>query len=212
MRIQRDIRFDPVLAKLRIPQQEIQNVSILVKGSYRAIFRATLGETDVAIKKLLPSKAKDLSAIQEFMNELRLCACLKHPKIVKFVGMSKLQNLAVLSEFMSNGNVTGLVRKEREKPESGRKLQWFPSDDGCLCKTSFAADVIEAHAYCSDPEPPHFLVAFTFSPLSLGVPLCPCPSTLFAKVFQLSSRSGCVVILLDITVFLHEWVRVVSLF
>ncbi|KAG9407725.1 hypothetical protein AC1031_002446 [Aphanomyces cochlioides] len=60
----------------------------------------------------------------------------------------------------------------------------------------FMNAVIYSDGKCSDPEPPvwlrtsaecfcyiwkHFLVAFTLSPLSLGVPLCPCPSTLFAK-------------------------------
>ncbi len=41
------------------------------------------------------------------MNEIRLCARLEHPKIVKFIGISwsTLHDLAVLSEFMPRGTM-----------------------------------------------------------------------------------------------------------
>ncbi|CAK4196006.1 unnamed protein product [Aphanomyces euteiches] len=152
--MQNDIRFDPDLAQFRIPQQDIQNISLLVKGGYGVVFHATFGKIDVAMKQLLPSKAKDPNAIQDFMNEIRLCARLEHPKIVKFVGISwsTLQDLAVLSEFMTNGDVTGLIRKERKKPEDQRVFQWFPSRDG-PCKTAVAADVIDALVYLHSFQP-----------------------------------------------------------
>ncbi|KAH9152200.1 hypothetical protein AeNC1_019275, partial [Aphanomyces euteiches] len=135
-------------------QQDIQNISLLVKGGYGVVFHATFGKMDVAMKQLLPSKAKDPNAIQDFMNEIRLCARLEHPKIVKFVGISwsTLQDLAVLSEFMTNGDVTGLIRKERKKPENQRVFQWFPSRDG-PCKTAVAADVIDALVYLHSFQP-----------------------------------------------------------
>ncbi|KAF0691739.1 hypothetical protein As57867_017033, partial [Aphanomyces stellatus] len=147
--MQNDIRFDTELAQFRIPQQEIQNISLLVKGGYGVVFHATFGKMDVAMKQLLPSKAKDPNAIQDFMNEIRLCARLEHPKIVKFVGISwsTLQDLAVLSEFMSNGDVTGLIRKERKKPEGQRLLHWLPTPHFGATKTSIAADVVDALVY-----------------------------------------------------------------
>ncbi|KAG9404116.1 hypothetical protein AC1031_005655 [Aphanomyces cochlioides] len=86
--MQNDIRFDRALAKFRIPQEEIQNISLLARGGYGVVFRAKLGKIDIAMKQLLPSKAKELNANQDFINEIRLCACLKHPKIVKFIGIS----------------------------------------------------------------------------------------------------------------------------
>ncbi|CAK4676485.1 hypothetical protein LEN26_010935 [Aphanomyces euteiches] len=154
MTLQNDIRFDPTLSQFRIPQQDIQNISLLVKGGYGVVFHATFGKMDVAMKQLLPSKAKDPNAIQDFMNEIRLCARLEHPKIVRFVGItwSTLQDLAVLSEFMTNGDVTGLIRKERKKPENQRVFQWFPSLDG-PCKTAVAADVIDALVYLHSFQP-----------------------------------------------------------
>ncbi|KAF0688691.1 hypothetical protein As57867_019655, partial [Aphanomyces stellatus] len=155
MTMQNDIRFDAQLAQFRIPQQEIQNVSLLVKGGYGVVFHATFGKMDVAMKQLLPSKAKDTNAIQDFMNEIRLCARLEHPKIVKFVGISwsTLQDLAVLSEFMSNGDVTGLIRKERKKPEGQRLLHWLPTPHFGATKTSIAADVVDALVYLHSFQP-----------------------------------------------------------
>ncbi|KAF0703369.1 hypothetical protein As57867_007624, partial [Aphanomyces stellatus] len=132
-----------------------QNISLLVKGGYGVVFHATFGKMDVAMKQLLPSKAKDPNAIQDFMNEIRLCARLEHPKIVKFVGISwsTLQDLAVLSEFMSNGDVTGLIRKERKKPEGQRLLHWLPTPHFGATKTSIAADVVDALVYLHSFQP-----------------------------------------------------------
>ncbi|ETV97651.1 TKL protein kinase [Aphanomyces invadans] len=153
--MQNDIRFDTELAQFRIPQQEIQNISLLVKGGYGVVFHATFNKIDVAMKQLLPSKAKDQNAIQDFMNEIRLCARLEHPKIVKFVGISwsTLQDLAVLSEFMANGDVTGLIRKERKKPDAQRLLHWVPHPTFGTSKTKIAADVIDALVYLHSFQP-----------------------------------------------------------
>ena len=89
------------------------------------------------------------------MNEIRLCARLEHPKIVKFVGISwsTLQDLAVLSEFMSNGDVTGLIRKERKKPEGSRLLHWFPQGGFPATKTSISADTADALVYLHSFQP-----------------------------------------------------------
>ena len=89
------------------------------------------------------------------MNEIRLCARLEHPKIVKFVGISwsTLQDLAVLSEFMSNGDVTGLIRKERKKPEGSRLLQWYSDGVFPATKTSIAADTADALVYLHSFQP-----------------------------------------------------------
>ncbi|KDO16157.1 hypothetical protein SPRG_18305, partial [Saprolegnia parasitica CBS 223.65] len=63
-RVANDIRFDEELSQFRIPQNEIQNVSLLVKGGYGVVFHASFGKDEVAMKQLLPSKAKDHNAIQ----------------------------------------------------------------------------------------------------------------------------------------------------
>ncbi|RHY27840.1 hypothetical protein DYB32_009643 [Aphanomyces invadans] len=145
-----DIRFDPDLARFRIPQEQIQNVTLLVKGGYGVVFRATCNGTDVAMKQLLPSKAKDQHAIQEFMNEIRLCARLEHPKIVKFIGISwsTLHDLAVLSEFMPNGDVTDLLKAERKRSPKDRIFLWDPrASNFGTSKTAVAADVADALSF-----------------------------------------------------------------
>ncbi|EQC28012.1 TKL protein kinase [Saprolegnia diclina VS20] len=150
-----DIRFDMDLARFRVPQQEIQNIQLLVKGGYGVVFKATLHGTDVAMKQLLPSKAKDHNAIQEFMNEIRLCARLEHPKIVKFVGISwsTLHDLAVLSEFMPHGDVTDLLKAERKRPKKERVFHWLPSGAHATTKTAVAADVADALCFLHSFQP-----------------------------------------------------------
>ncbi|KAF0690707.1 Aste57867_17917 [Aphanomyces stellatus] len=155
-RIANDIRFDEELAQFRIPQNEIQNVSLLVKGGYGVVFHASFGKDDVAMKQLLPSKSKDFDAIQEFMNEIRLCARLEHPKIVKFIGISwsTLHDLAVLSEFMTRGDVSTLLKKEAKKNESSRMLHWINATGAApTTKATIAADVADALVYLHSFQP-----------------------------------------------------------
>ncbi|KAG9408710.1 hypothetical protein AC1031_020555 [Aphanomyces cochlioides] len=155
-RIANDIRFDEELAQFRIPQNEIQNVSLLVKGGYGVVFHASFGKDEVAMKQLLPSKSKDFDAIQEFMNEIRLCARLEHPKIVKFIGISwsTLHDLAVLSEFMPRGDVSTLLKKDLKKSESHRILHW-DSGNGTTTTTKalIAADIADALVYLHSFQP-----------------------------------------------------------
>ncbi|OQR86448.1 protein kinase [Achlya hypogyna] len=157
VRVANDIRFDEELSQFRIPQQEIQNISLLVKGGYGVVFHATFGKDDVAMKQLLPSKAKDHNAIQEFMNEIRLCARLEHPKIVKFIGISwsTLHDLAVLSEFMSRGDVSTLLKKDAKKSESHRLLHWESgmTRDCATTKGTIAADIADALVYLHSFQP-----------------------------------------------------------
>ncbi|CAK4689654.1 hypothetical protein LEN26_019691 [Aphanomyces euteiches] len=150
-----DIRFDPELARFRIPQEQIQNVTLLVKGGYGVVFKATYKGIQVAMKQLLPSKAKDQHAIQEFMNEIRLCARLDHPKIVGFVGISwsTLHDLAVLSEFMPHGDVTDLLKAERKKPAKERVFHWESTKLFATSKTLVAADVADALTFLHSFEP-----------------------------------------------------------
>ncbi|ETV92935.1 TKL protein kinase [Aphanomyces invadans] len=154
-RIANDIRFDEELAQFRIPQNEIQNVSLLVKGGYGVVFHATFGKDDVAMKQLLPSKSKDIDAIQDFMNEIRLCARLEHPKIVKFIGISwsTLHDLAVLSEFMPRGDVGAVLKKESKKNETHRVLQWHRTSNSPTTKVQIAADVADALVYLHSFQP-----------------------------------------------------------
>ncbi|KAF0683167.1 Aste57867_24760 [Aphanomyces stellatus] len=152
-----DIRFDTDMAKFRVPQRNILNVSMLVKGGYGVVFRATYNGKDVAMKQLLPSKAKDPSATAEFMREIRLCARLNHPNIVGFVGIawSTIVDLAVLSEFMPNGDLNDLIKSERNKPEHERIFNWkFQTRAIPTTKTIAAGDVAKALLYLHSFQPP----------------------------------------------------------
>ncbi|ETV75845.1 TKL protein kinase, variant [Aphanomyces astaci] len=154
-----DIRFDPEVAKYRIPKQSITDVTKLATGGFGIVFRAKVYGRDVAMKQLLPSKAKDLDATAEFMREIRLCARLNHQNIVPFVGIawSTLVDLAVLSDLMPRGDVHELLQSERRfERVQNRRFHWrraaSPNEaaDEMTTKTSVALDVGRAVSYLHD--------------------------------------------------------------
>ncbi|KAG9411008.1 hypothetical protein AC1031_016663 [Aphanomyces cochlioides] len=147
--------MDDALMPFRIPQSDIHNISFLDKGERSAIFRATFGQDmDVAMKQLLPSKAKDAKAVQAFVQEIRFAIQLDHPKIVKLIGVtwSTTADVAVLSEFMPRGDLTSCLKKDLKK--SHRQLDWDAafSKSGCS-KTRIAVDIVDALVYLHSFQP-----------------------------------------------------------
>ncbi|CAK4369627.1 unnamed protein product [Aphanomyces euteiches] len=147
--------MDEALMPFRIPQSDIHNVSFLGKGERSVIFRATFGQDmDVAMKQLLPSKARDAKEFQAFVKEIRFAIQLDHPKIVKLIGItwSTAADVAVLSEFMPRGDLTSCLKKDLKK--SHRQLDWDAafSKSGCS-KTRIAVDIVDALVYLHSFQP-----------------------------------------------------------
>ncbi|KAF0723354.1 hypothetical protein Ae201684P_014507 [Aphanomyces euteiches] len=146
-----DIRFDPSMAKYRVPLYEIVDMIVVVKGGNGVVHRATLRGQTVAIKQLLPSKAKNPTATSAFMAEIRLYTRLDHAKIVAFVGIawSTLLDLSLLTEWMPFGDLSGILEIERNKQVEDRQFHWHGSgsEDLPTTKLNVALDVAYALQY-----------------------------------------------------------------
>ncbi|ETV91994.1 TKL protein kinase, variant 2 [Aphanomyces invadans] len=155
-----DIRFDPYMIRHRIPQQDIVHAALIASGGFGVVYRAAVFGRDVAMKQLVPSKAKDAKAAADFMREIRLCARLDHPNIVRFVGVSwsTLVDMAVLTEYMPHGDVRQLLETDRQHV-AARQFQWAWPAAVCpsrvpTTKAKVARDVAMALRYLHGLDPP----------------------------------------------------------
>ena len=135
-----DIRFDEMYLPFQIPAETIERHEIVARGGFGMVYLATLHPTAaypvtrepirIAMKRMLPEKAADIHAVEDFMEEIRLNARLYHKNIVKFIGFSwtRLQNLSALTEYMENGDLWTYLQvclfemfKKNEKNQRSRR-------------------------------------------------------------------------------------------
>ncbi|TMW55081.1 hypothetical protein Poli38472_013843 [Pythium oligandrum] len=147
-----DVRCDEELIPFRIAQVEIHLVEKVAKGGFGVIYSATFRGRDVAVKQLLPEKAKNNNAIKSFMDEIRMCAKLDHPKIVQFVGIawSSLMDIAVVIEFMAGGDLASALQTQKKADPQF----WYEPTSTHKSKTLLALDTIEALVYLHSFESP----------------------------------------------------------
>lgn len=147
-----DIRTDAALLPFRIAQDELEVVSKVASGGYGSIFHATYRGRDVAVKQILPEKARNPAALQSFMDEIRMCAALEHPRIVAFIGVawSTLVDVAVVIEFMSRGDLSSTLRTV----DSPHPSDWFQPSHHLKPKRELALEIAEALVYLHSFERP----------------------------------------------------------
>lgn len=140
-----DVRNDERLIAYRIAQSEILLVDRIATGGFGVIHLAAYRGREVAVKQLLPEKAKSIKAVKNFMDEIRLCAGLEHPKIVEFIGVawSTLLDVAVIIEYMCGGDLSSTLRTYcQPNPE-----EWAESSQHVKSKSLLALDIVEALVY-----------------------------------------------------------------
>ncbi|OQR99837.1 kinase [Thraustotheca clavata] len=117
-RLYHDVRFEEAFQAYRIPAQALERRRIIARGGFGIVYLAAFQpqpmsthRTYVAMKRLLPSLVDSSAAIDEFMQEIRVYATLKHPKIVGFVGITwtTLYNMSIVTEYMPYGDVWSLL-------------------------------------------------------------------------------------------------------
>jgi serine/threonine protein kinase len=141
-----DIRNDEALITYRIAYEEVQFLQEIAKGGYGIIYLGRFRGRHVAIKRMLPEKAKDTRIVRSFMDEIRLCASLEHPRIVEFIGISwsTLQDMAVVIEYMGGGDLHALLRgREAES----LPVEWFEASQCLKPKSSLALDIVDGLVY-----------------------------------------------------------------
>ncbi|TMW55084.1 hypothetical protein Poli38472_013846 [Pythium oligandrum] len=147
-----DVRNDEELIPFRIAQDEIQITKMLAKGGFGVIHTATYRGREVAVKQLLQDKSRNHSAIKSFMDEIRMCSKLDHPKVVEFVGIawSNLLDIAVVIEYMAGGDLTTALHAL----PGANPRDWYEASAALKPKSLVALDTIEALVYLHSFESP----------------------------------------------------------
>uniref|UniRef100_M4BIN3 Protein kinase domain-containing protein n=1 Tax=Hyaloperonospora arabidopsidis (strain Emoy2) TaxID=559515 RepID=M4BIN3_HYAAE len=159
-----DIRTDQNMRHYRLMHDEVVRGKLVAKGGYGAVYKATFRGKTVVTKQLLPERARDPRMLNDFMDEIRTCASLEHPKIVTFIGFTftSLMDLSVVFEYMPNGDLAALLQKQLKResrdPTARESYGWFrtaqSSGGGRKCKSLVALDVAEALVYLHSFESP----------------------------------------------------------
>ncbi|KAJ4972619.1 hypothetical protein NE237_005793 [Protea cynaroides] len=88
------------------PELDFSNSSIIGKGSFGEIVKASWRGTPVAVKRILPSLSDDRLVIQDFRHEVNLLVKLRHPNIVQFLGaVTEKKPLMLITEYLRGGDL-----------------------------------------------------------------------------------------------------------
>ncbi|EGZ14020.1 hypothetical protein PHYSODRAFT_335699 [Phytophthora sojae] len=161
--VMNDIRTDDEIQQCRLLQEEVVRGKLLAKGGYGAVYMATFQNEKVVTKQLLPERARDKRYLAGFMEEVRICSTLDHPKIVRFIGVtwSTMLDISMVMEYMPRGDLSTMLQKQLQREtrdEFARDgYSWFHSvgeGDNMKCKSLIALDVAEALVYLHSFESP----------------------------------------------------------
>lgn len=96
-------------AGVEIPFSRLHLTARIGSGGFSEVFKGTYGDQAVAVKRLLckPGEAGD-KAMRDFKAEVSLMTRLRHPNIVRFMGVV-VEPLCLVTEFCSNGNLFDLL-------------------------------------------------------------------------------------------------------
>ncbi|CAI5724959.1 unnamed protein product [Peronospora destructor] len=148
---------ESALVKYRVPVSEVQILRTIAKGGYGIVLLASYQGRSVVVKKILPEKAADDRCLNAFIGEIKLISSLSHAKVVHFIGVSwsMLSDMAVLMEYMANGDLDTLLKQQRKRQEQyPEEFDWYQNSSVLPAKASIALDVLEGIVYLhSFPSP-----------------------------------------------------------
>ncbi|KAK4423718.1 Integrin-linked protein kinase [Sesamum alatum] len=85
---------------------DFSNSTLVGKGSFGEIVKASWRGTPVAVKRILPSLSDDRLVIQDFRHEVNLLVKLRHPNIVQFLGaVTEKKPLMLITEYLRGGDL-----------------------------------------------------------------------------------------------------------
>lgn len=141
---------------------DIQMEGLVGEGSWGRVYKGKWNQTQVAVKVLIEG-ANDVGGVLDsgessrtlpagsnvkarLEQEASLMTQLHHPNIVQFLGITT-KPAAVVTEFCSRGNLTGVLHVARSSPEVAAELTWTR-------RISFAADCARGMIYLHTRAPP----------------------------------------------------------
>ncbi|OWZ00800.1 TKL protein kinase [Phytophthora megakarya] len=158
-----DLRTDDDIQQFRLLQEEVVRGKLIAKGGYGAVYLATFQNEKVVTKQLLPERARDKRWLSSFMDEIRLCSTLDHPKIVHFIGVtwSSMLDINMVMEYMPRGDLSTALQKQLQRETQDEYARdgysWFHSvgeGESLKCKSLIALDIAEALVYLHSFESP----------------------------------------------------------
>ncbi|TMW61860.1 hypothetical protein Poli38472_010923 [Pythium oligandrum] len=136
---------DDELQRHRLDARLLQVTRLLATGTYGQVFLATYQDQKVALKRL-KNHDSSRAEIQQFVSEIKMMATFRFPKIVRFMGVvwTKESDIAVVTEYMENGDLRTYLDSTRRKARDGWTVQ----------KHRIALDIAEALVYLHSLDPP----------------------------------------------------------
>lgn len=96
--------IDPALL---IDYDSVRLGRILYQGSSTLVYKGLYGSRPVAVKVILPDEASEVSAErkEKFQREVTMLSKMKHPNIVKFIGVTLEPCMMIVTELMRGGTL-----------------------------------------------------------------------------------------------------------
>ncbi|KAL4095056.1 hypothetical protein PRIC1_008434 [Phytophthora ramorum] len=149
-----DVRFDEEFTSFRIDPSDVMQVRTLAHGNFAMTSLVYLGDKQAVMKKVsVHNKGQDRDQMIAFMDEIRVCAKLDHPKVVGFLGImwASLSDLSAIVEYVPKGSLAMYLK---EKKSSRKTFTWMESTSESPSKHSLALQISEALVYLQSFAPP----------------------------------------------------------
>ncbi|TMW66856.1 hypothetical protein Poli38472_011972 [Pythium oligandrum] len=119
---------------------------LIAKGAFGEVWLASYNGAEYAIKRLIQSNCMTYQDLDDFVDEIRITASLKHENIIQFVGVAWrcLENLCMVCEYLPNGDLQGYLTERRDT-----LMGCWTSE-----KLQIALGIARAIAYLHDNNPP----------------------------------------------------------
>ncbi|TMW61825.1 hypothetical protein Poli38472_010888 [Pythium oligandrum] len=136
---------DEDLARHRLDASMVQVERLLGTGMYGEVFLATYQQQRVVVKRL-KDRNSSRQQIQQFVNEIKMMANFRFPKIVRFIGVvwTKESDVAVVTEYMAGGDLRAYLDSTKRRARDGWTVE----------KYRIVLDIAEALVYLHSLDPP----------------------------------------------------------
>ncbi|RLN67378.1 hypothetical protein BBP00_00001648 [Phytophthora kernoviae] len=153
-----DVRFDPEFTSLRIDPSDVMQVRTLAHGGFAMTSLVHLGDKQAVMKKVaMHAQGQDRDQMLAFMDEIRVCAKLDHPKVMGFLGImwASPSDLAAIVEYVPHGSLNLFLKEKKSARKSSRsQFTWMQSTKEWPSKISLALQISEALVYLQSFSPP----------------------------------------------------------
>ncbi|CAH0519880.1 unnamed protein product [Peronospora belbahrii] len=153
-----DVRFDEDFISYRIDPSDVMQIRTLAHGNFAILSLVHLGDKQAVMKKVsIHPQGQDRDQMIAFMHEIRVCAKLDHPMVVRFLGImwSSLFNLASIVEYVPLGNLAVYLKEMKSLGKNSRStFTWMESSNNSPAKLSLSLQISKALVYLQTFVPP----------------------------------------------------------